>query len=180
MKINPFKLRQPGILVYSCLLLSVLFFAACGKEEESSNTGTKNTNPAVESDYILFNGYKMILRKPRLWKIGVNAGDTVLNWAGSLGGSGDTAIQFRHAEGIKGGANAVVQDALDLGEVGILINWGVPGVNPEIQLTSGDYKIERINKRWVSTLKNGKGVWEKSSGNVNYSGIEVRVTWPEF
>lgn len=177
---NQFKFVHPGILVCCCLLLALISFTACGNVEDQPEPGTKNTNPVVEPDYILFNGYKMILRKPRLWKIGVNAGDTVMNWAGSTGGSGDTAIQFRHPEGIKAGTNTVVKDALNLGEVGIFINWGVPGVYPEVQLTSGDYKIERVNKRWVSTLKNGKGIWEKSGGNVNYTGIEVRVTWPEF
>ncbi len=179
MKLNKFKLNRQGILFpISLVVLMSVCISSCKKEEEPPKANTQN--PTVEQDYILFNGYKMILKKPRLWKMDINAGDTVLNWAGSTGGSGDTAIQFRHPERIKSGTNTVVKDALNLGEVGILINWGLPGVNPEVQLTGGEYKIERINNRWVSMLKSGTGVWEKTSGDVTYTGIEARVTWPEF
>jgi hypothetical protein len=181
MQLNQFKFKRPGILTSLCLATFLLLsISACKKKEEPPKTNTGNQNPAAEPDYILFKGYKMILRKPRTWEMDINGGDTILYWSGSTGGSGDTALLIRHPESIKAGVNTIVEYAFYYGEVGLFLNWGVPGVSPEVAITGGDYKIERINNRWVSTLKNGTGVWKRTSGDVNYTGIEVKITWPQF
>ncbi len=188
------KVKFIKILSLACFLgLTSISIQSC-KEDDKPPTGTTttdddNTDPIAGKDYLLFEGVKVEFRNPEMGKMSYMGGDTSLEWYGNkpVGVQGDTVMFIRHPSISQGEPLHRVAGSYEVdespffkaGKVGIYVRWGTLDGYPYVILTEGDYELKRVDGKWVSILKNGKGTWTKSNGDkVNYTGIEFKATWP--
>jgi hypothetical protein len=181
-------------ILFILIAITVLSFGldSCKKEKKVPPTETeeeeeekKDTTKVTTQDYILFLNHKIIMKNPAKGEIEILAGtDTSYYWAGNqpTGADGDTVLYINHGfEPRKAGSYTKITDVpFYQDELSTGIRWGTVDGRPYVQIRKGEYTLKRENNFWVSTLKNGEGIWIKSGGDTTfYSGIEFRATWPD-
>ncbi len=188
------KVKFIQFLSLACVL-GFLTLQSCKEDDKpptsTTTTDDDNTDPLAGKDYLLFEGVKVEFRNPAMGSLKTTSTDTTLEWRGNKpsGIIGDTIIIISHAavdlqgntlkrtEGEHG--FAPWPQPFKSNEVTVRIRWGEADGQPRIDMTGGTYELKRVDGKWVSILKNGKGTWTKSNGDkVNYTGIEFKATWP--
>ncbi|MBS3914341.1 MAG: hypothetical protein KG003_07570 [Bacteroidetes bacterium] len=164
------------------LAVGILMTTTNGCKKDTNNNNNNNNTGGTTENYILFNGVKVTFVNPKIGVTKIIAGDTAYQWSGNLpGGFGDdTTLTIIHiGKRIAGSPTKLDPQGITEGEVAIDLRWSIIAGQPWPGIVGGDYKLERVNGKWVSTLKNGVGEWTNSGGTKQtYTGIEFRVEWP--
>lgn len=158
----------------------LLFIGSCNKG--GGDNPTPDPIPTTDEMYIKCIGQKIICRVPaKTYKTYYAIGkDTAVEWAGNIpiGIGGDTTLYIGHPGPRKLGVKyKVVVFAVNPDEVNMTLVWSVVAGKPRMNIDGGDYTLEKIKGKWVSTLKNGTGYDVKITGQ-RYTGIEFRMIWP--
>jgi hypothetical protein len=190
-----YKLKLIRILSLTCIL-GLITFQSCKKDDkpktdDTTKTDDNNPDPLAGKDYLLFEGVKVEFRNPAIGKLTTNIADTSLEWYGNKpsGTVGDTVVVIKHltvddnldplprSAGIHAFSPWPIPTSND--KVTVRLRWGTLDGYPVIDMTGGTYELKRVDGKWISLIKNGTGTWTKSNGDkVNYTGIELKATWP--
>lgn len=164
------------VIKFLPILGIILLFNSCKSGESDV---TPNPTPTVTDEmYIQLNGLKVICKLPASqYHTFVKGGDTCVDWWSGLGDK-DTILTISHSgpriSGMKYKVEALWGNP---DEVGINLRWSVNLGHPDVVFDGGDYTLEKIKGKWVSTMKNGTGYDSYVAGK-RYSGIEFRLIWP--
>jgi len=186
-----FSKKSKNIMKHKLLTnkFSIIFWVVLGISTlvtNSCSSGGDDPTPAptpTPSDemYIIFKGQKVTCRVPAdTYRTSNNPNDTTLTWSGNipLGVGGDTLLTIIHP-GPR--LQSVKYKTMDYGveddEVMIRLRWSIIAGQPNILFDGGDYKLEKVKGKWVSTMKNGTG-YDVKDETKRYSNIEFRIIWP--
>lgn len=172
---NKLTAKNIALAIFPALIIG---FLGC---KGDTPTPTKTTPPPAPTEqYILMNGLKVNIKNPANGYIILQQGDTTLNWAGNKpsGVFGDSLVYIWHTVGVNRGASTISDFPTELGEVNLAIRYGGTDSKTEVEITEGEYKLEKVNDIWYSVLKNGKAEGTKGSTAISYTGVEFRVAWP--
>lgn len=172
---NKTTFKNIAMALVSALIIG---FSGCkGKDPEPTKTITP---PATTEQYFLMNNLKVTIKNPVNANIQTQVGDTILTWSGNKPSTlmGDSTVYIKHAVGVKRGTSIIDPAATEFGEAKLSIIFGETISKTSVNITSGDYKLEKVNGIWYSVLKNGKAEGTKGSTAVNYTGVEFRIAWP--
>ena len=166
---------------FGFITLVSLYLTSCSKN--GTEPEPDPVAPVNNEMYINFNGKKLICRVPAVryeTSIGTLK-DTVFEWRGNFptGAGGDTTIQIAHNGPRSVTAKYKPNIGLNLDEVRITLKWSDILGAPNIAFDGGDYSLERINGKWVSTMKNGVG-YDVKNKTKRYTGVEFRMIWPDL
>jgi len=169
---------------FSLILLVVLGISTLLTNSCSSGGDDPTPTPTpTGSDemYIIFKGQKVICRVPAdTYRTSNNPNDTTLTWSGNipLGVGGDTLLTIIHpGPRLQGVKYKTMDYGIEDDEVMIRLRWSIIAGQPNILFDGGDYKLEKLKGKWVSTMKNGTG-YDVKDGTKKYSNIEFRIIWP--
>ncbi len=154
----------------------LLFIGSCMPD---TTDPTPDPTPTNNEMYIKFQGKKVICKVPANdYRTYVNSlGDTGVTWEGNLP-AGDTIFSLgHHGQRIVGKKYVLKFFSTNPEDVMVNITWSSFSTAPKIIIDGGDYTLEKINGKWVSTLKNGLGYNGRNSSE-RYTGIEFRMIWP--
>jgi hypothetical protein len=189
------KVKFIKILSLACVLSLISISIQSCKDDDKPPTGTtttddNDTDPLAGKDYLKFEGYKLEFNNPTIGTVKGSESDTTLEWRGNKPSTsaGDTAIFILHPA-LDSELNPIISRKLgtytpvfsdaDEGQIQIYIRFSDLDGRPRVNITGGTYELKRVDGKWVSILKNGKGTWTKDNGDkVNYTGIELKATWP--
>lgn len=179
MKVHFSNFKSWLVITLSMCLLGIVTLFSCGK---STPPEPDPANPVVKDEmYFIINGKKVICKLPaKKYQTSVFNGDTSMEWVGNIpiGVGGDTIVSITHGGPRIKGINYTMFDfAAKPEHVVVDIVLGDIFTSPSVRPDGGDYTIEKINGKWVSTLKNGVG-YDTRDNSKRYTGIEFRIIWP--
>lgn len=176
---NRFLSNKFSILLLCVLGISTLFTNSCSSGGDDP-TPTPTPNGSDEM-YIILNGKKVTCRVPATtYETNNTPSDTSVKWSGNIpsGVGGDTTINILHpGPRINGMKYKPVDLGLDDDNVMIYLRWSIVAGHPWVLFDGGDYKLEKVKGKWVSTIKNGTG-YDVKDDTKRYSNIEFRIIWP--
>lgn len=180
------KVKFIQLLSLICVLGLMTFSIQSCKEDDkppvvTNDDDNTNPDPLAGKDYFKFEGVRVEFRNPAIGTREMIGSYPSLIWEGNkpTGALGDTTIVIMHPDELVEGTLKVDPLANNDDEVYIQIRWGTVDGMPQVTLTGGSYEMKKVDGKFVSILKNGTGTWTKSNGDkVNYTGIELKATWP--
>jgi len=177
---NKISKNKFSLILMFVLGICTLFTNSCSSGGEDP-TPTPTTPTGSDEMYIILNGQKVTCRVPAtLYRTYNNSGDTTVKWSGNIpsGFGGDTTINIMHpGPRINGMKYKPIDFGIDDDQVMIYLRWGIVVGQPWVLFDGGDYKLEKIKGKWVSTMKNGTG-FDSKDKTKRYSNIEFRIIWP--
>lgn len=179
------KLKIGKTILFIGMAAVLLFIGSCkGGGDDPTPDPTDTTKKVTDEMYIILNGLKVTCKVPasdyRTFYDKSN-GDTSVQWSGNIpsGVGGDTTLYIGHPGPRLLGTKYTVKSPAfgDAKKVEINLRWGIIAGHPYVFIDGGDYTLEKIKGKWVSTLKNGTG-YDIKDNTKKYSGIEFRMIWP--
>jgi hypothetical protein len=190
------KVKFIKILSLACILgLTSISIQSCKEDDKppvvTNDDDNINPDPLVGKDYLKFEGVRVEFRNPEIGKLKTSGPDTLFEWYGNKpsGSIGDTVVLINHT-GLDEAANPSPRKAgihtfapwpipNSTDKVTVRLRWGTSDGRPVVDMTGGTYELKSVDGKWVSIIKNGTGTWTKDNGDkVNYTGIELKATWP--
>lgn len=160
--------------VYSILMLAiggVLIMGMNGCKKDTT-TGSGSGSGAggggtASPDYFKLNGTTVNFISPTIGvQTGNVQGEELLEWKSY--NRGDTVASILAAAPRKEGT---------IDPSSYIITLKINGLT--VKINGGDFKYEKLDGKWVSTLKNGIGEENTGVGSIKkYPGVELKMTWP--
>lgn len=168
------KVIQKISIISTVILLISIASCKSGGEDPLPDPTPTNTDEM----YIILNGKKIICKLPaKQYEVYSTILDTGVQWSGNLPSS-DTTIGIGHyGPRIAGFKYTLNPKAVAPDIVTTVIRWSYISTAPHVIVDGGNYTLEKIKGKWVSTLKNGTG-YDYNTKTKRYTNIEYRIIWP--